>query len=60
MLSILASCERIIVVEKECECEYEQEQIVNYTFGIDVKNKRIDKKMALSKLMLALTTNGRL
>lgn len=30
------------MVEKECE--YEQEQIVNYTFGIDVKNKRIGQE----------------
>ena len=50
LLSILTSCERIIVVEKECEHEQEQEQIVNYKFGIDVNNKRIGQEKGSFKI----------
>ena len=50
LLSILTSCERVIVVEKECEHEHEQKQIVNYKFGIDVNNKRIGQEKGSFKI----------
>lgn len=50
LLSILTSCERFIVVEKECEYEQEQGQIVNYTFGINIRNKSIGQENGSFKI----------
>ena len=51
LLPILVSCEKIIVVEKECEHEQKQElEEVSYTFYIDVKDKRIGQEKGSFKI----------
>lgn len=52
---LLVSCEKNIVVEKECEheCEHEQEQIFSYKFNIDTHNQIVGQESGSFKIRVS-------